>query len=490
MTAASNLTLAATSGDLAQTAGGALSASAVDDLSLSAGGALRLASEGKTVVRSGDDLDVYSSNAMRILSYSNAQFTSTDGDMLISAPNGTLTLDAANINLGAGGGGLISQEDVNIASIGSNVKIAAGQDFWVRAARNVDMAASNQYVAASGGDFSVSSVSSNVLLDAARDVAMTAGNDLVMAADRDINRFSARDILDAASNDIRFSASNDIVAAASRAFTATTAGGDIQLASGAALTATAASNVAIRSLQRHVEVEARSNMSLTAGGQLAMESAGAMEIDASAMTIKTASGNMVIGANETAKQVFQIGGVDVIEVFKTEYHSAGGESNVTNYTVKVNADFEIAGGVNSVGVNETILKVQDRAVHLSHNPDAEFPYDGPANNRSGIIVDGVPETWVMQGATASGIPAERFEKSFTWNTPSGDGTRRLGDGVVDNEAYWELRGGHLKLTHVDEATGAQVSFGFRIGNTKELELYKYDSSTGRTHRVSRFGRVF
>jgi hypothetical protein len=328
-------------------------------------------------------------------------------------------------------------------------------------------------------------------LSAAAAMGLTAGADIVMAAAGDIDRFSAMNIRDAASNDIRLTASNSIASTAAVDYSVTTLAGDVSLVSGKDAALTAAGRMVIGALASDIDIDAATGIDMRAGANMAVSAVSNMTLDASSLYINTGAGNLTLDANESAKQIFRIGGVDVIEVFKTSYYNANAESNATQYTVKINADFEIAGGVNSVGINQTTLNIEDKSIHLSHNPAAEFPYDGLlTNHRSGIIVDGVPESWVTAGQEAgTGIPSSRFEKSFTWNTPSGDGVRRLGDGTLENEAFWELRGGHLKLTHVDEATGEQVSFGFRIGDTKELELYKHDSTTNRTHRVARFGRV-
>ena len=453
-------------GDFIQYAGAQWTGVASSNIDMSAGGSvthlagadLTLESACNSYAKAGGSHALEAGGSMSFVSELGAQFTSTDGDLLLSAPNGTLTLEAAYINLGgSSGGGLVSQSDVGISSVGSNVNVDAGMGVTVDAGADIVMAASNAFSATASNDVAFRSLASNVNID--------AGNDVVLTAARDINRFSARDIGDSASNDFRVVAGNDA-------------------------SVTADSNVVLTTLSRDISLVSARNVGVTAGGDLLMSAATAMAVDADSMSLTSRAGNMVLGAGESNKQVFQIGGVDIIEVFKTEYYNANAESNATAYTVRVNADFEIQGGVNTIGVNQTVLQIEDKTIKLSHHPDDKFPFDGPLNSRSGIIVDGAPESWALAGEQAgTGIPLERFEKSFTWNTPGGDGVRSLGDGSIANEAFWELRGGHLKLTHVDEATGDQVSFGFRIGDSKELELYKYDSTTNRTHRCARFGRV-
>jgi hypothetical protein len=68
---------------------------------------------------------------------------------------------------------------------------------------------------------------------------------------------------------------------------------------------------------------------------------------------------------------------------------------------------------------------------------------------------------------------ERFEKSFLWKTPSTDGTRHLGTAAgLSNEAFWDVRGGSMRLTHVNPSTGGEVSFNMRINHRDELEFVR------------------
>jgi hypothetical protein len=490
--AASNVALTATQGTLSQTAGSNITAVAASNVAVTATQGDVTQAAGKHVstvagsniyATAGNDYSLYSSNSMLLVSKMAAQFTSSDGDLLISAPMGTLTLDAANINLGgSGAGGLVSQKDVNIGSINSNVNIGAGIDFVAHAARDVDVAASNEV--------RVSSVASDVLVDAGNDADVTAARDIVLAAGRDVNRFSARDIRDAASNDILFSASNDIRAAAVGRYSVETLADSLTLTSGKDASVTAASNVFVRAVGKNVDVESGSNVAVRAGVDFTLSAASNVTVGSKAMAFSTSGGNLTMSANESAKQIWQIGGQDVLELYKTQFYDSDAASNATPYKLVVRADLEIQGGINSVGINETFLNVENKNIHLAFDSNAQFPFDGPVNSGAGIVIDGVPESWVVGGEEAgTGFPASRYEKSFTWKTPTGDGTRNMGDASIANEPFWEVRGGHLKITHQEEASGQEVSFGFRVNDRKELEIYRQDTLTGKTHVVSRMGRV-
>jgi hypothetical protein len=127
----------------------------------------------------------------------------------------------------------------------------------------------------------------------------------------------------------------------------------------------------IGALASDIDIDAATGIDMRAGANMAVSAVSNMTLDASSLYINTGAGNLTLDANESAKQIFRIGGVDVIEVFKTSYYNANAESNVTQYTVKINADFEIVGGVNSVGINQTTLNIEDKSIHLSHNPVAD-----------------------------------------------------------------------------------------------------------------------
>ena len=67
----------------------------------------------------------------------------------------------------------------------------------------------------------------------------------------------------------------------------------------------------------------------------------------------------------------------------------------------------------------------------------------------------------------------RYIKSMMWN-PSTNGTLDLGGALkASTESFWEVRGGHLRLTHCKDASGLRkVSFVMRINDKDELEFVK------------------
>jgi hypothetical protein len=64
-----------------------------------------------------------------------------------------------------------------------------------------------------------------------------------------------------------------------------------------------------------------------------------------------------------------------------------------------------------------------------------------------------------------------YEKSLKWRSGPG------GSPSASNESYWDLRGGHVRLSAPATANRA-VSYGMRVNEREELEIYKLVSSAG------------
>jgi len=174
---------------------------------------------------------------------------------------------------------------------------------------------------------------------------------------------------------------------------------------------------------------------------------------------------------------------------------------VTGNEVRVRGDLLITGTLNTSNITTTDvvqanLKVNDKTIILASvgsNDSADgLPADGLAtNDKSGIVIDGFP-------GSASSNEWDMFRKSFLWNLGS-TGTLDLGTSNIGNESFWELQGGSFRITKkrnlgtVNSPNIVDVSFGFRINESDELELVKkfYNQTTSNYtfRRVSKFGRI-
>lgn len=166
--------------------------------------------------------------------------------------------------------------------------------------------------------------------------------------------------------------------------------------------------------------------------------------------------------------------------------NAGGAQAVeitSNYT-RIKNNLQIWGVVDSMSVTQTTLSVVDKTINLATASNGETIVDGNlTNDKAGLVITGLPS-----GETDSNL----YEKSFRWNNNIG-GVPLIGTAAFSNDAYWELKGGGLRITHTKPATGKEVGFGFRVNDFDELELYKkyWDTNTSAYlfKRIAKFGRT-
>lgn len=167
-----------------------------------------------------------------------------------------------------------------------------------------------------------------------------------------------------------------------------------------------------------------------------------------------------------------------------------GVMRVMRDKVVINTQLDVRGVVNSVSITETQLEVQDKSIRLAHAPEegggaASTTVDGPANSGAGITVSGLPE-----GVQASAEAERRYAKGVSWNygTTGVDGL--LTSSGMDGEAFWEIRGGSMRLSAV-KADGTKIAYGFRINHQDELEIVKrwVDGGNAFAARVAKFGRL-
>lgn len=159
-------------------------------------------------------------------------------------------------------------------------------------------------------------------------------------------------------------------------------------------------------------------------------------------------------------------------------------SNVDIYAplTTINGNFDISGVIN--GTTDAGLLVQDKVINLAFTSNlGSNLVDGVDNDGAGILVQGVPS-----GVDADSSQAALYEKSFKWNYNGG--MDHLGTPNVENESYWDLKGGAFRITH-NKQNGDDVAFSFRVNEFDELELVKKQkSNTGYEYkRIAKFGRT-
>ena len=160
--------------------------------------------------------------------------------------------------------------------------------------------------------------------------------------------------------------------------------------------------------------------------------------------------------------------------------------------VHIKGNLDIEGTWNSVSVNTEEIMVEDRRVVLgassnafgSNNDifDADYTSSG-----AGLEIFGVPTS----ADTYEGNNSNLWEKSLLWNHGNG-GIKEMGQWGDDNsiESFWELKGGSFRVTSV-KSNMDEISFGFRINSSDQLELHKI-KKTGQSvihTRIAKFGMV-
>jgi hypothetical protein len=146
--------------------------------------------------------------------------------------------------------------------------------------------------------------------------------------------------------------------------------------------------------------------------------------------------------------------------------------------VVLTGDLNIAGSLNAV--NRTVLNVEDKRVTLASASNGLV--DGTlTNDGAGVQVFGLPAN-VDPAESANPV----YEKSLAWRYGTSGVTALRSN--AQTESYWDIRGGHLRLTSYKTSDTA-VAYGFRINGTDELELVRYttDGNSVTSKRIARFG---
>jgi hypothetical protein len=266
-----------------------------------------------------------------------------------------------------------------------------------------------------------------------------------------------------------------------------------------------------------VDISATSNINLTptgafvatAGTTVNLTSTGATTINSSNTISMTAVNNNI---NLTgAALVTNFNDLDFAASNNIDFiiHASGPDPVVSigSNVLQVNGNLLITGEISTSNiVNTTVvqktLKVSDKIIKLANvgtGSNEVGPDDGlSTNHHSGLFIDGYPSELT---STSNLSMSNVYQKSILWNFGDGGaplGTMGLGTSNLDKEAYWNVEGGSLRLTHkkfTDSSSNAykEVAFGFRINESDELEIVKKFWSAGQSayvyKRVARFGKL-
>ena len=332
-----------------------------------------------------------------------------------------------------------------------------------------------------------------------------------------LNYTANQDMTLTAGDDIFIAAKNNVFVTASNKNISLSADSNVLVAANSNMTMVAHDNFSASALHKDMTFFAASNVAVTADSNITMVahdnfSASAMHKDmtffAASNVAVTANSNMTLVAHDNfsasalntdmtlyAKQHLDVTAETSVTMLTPSYDfkttSSGTPTlHMVNDLVQINGKLEIKGVINSLDVTETNLFIQDKLIHLAHDPNEDSINDGVANNEAGIKVDGRGKNPFNN----SNLTDPVFEKSIKWNNNSG-----IYNDTIDARSYWEVKGGGLAITNfnpVFNASGVadrskEVAFMFRINTNSELEFVKRTGVAGSYvyKTVARFGRT-
>lgn len=264
-----------------------------------------------------------------------------------------------------------------------------------------------------------------------------------------------------------------------------------------------ASNVLALESQGDMSMDAGSNMVVTVGSNADWSVADTLTFNASNLMFRAsnvdfetnslevqgddvkliANSNVLINAlmDSIIMQSGQEMGVNAGTVMNL---NAGNYVEVNTNYVRLNSHLEINGVIDST--SDIGLQVQDKVINLAFTSNlGSNLVDGPTNDGAGIVVQGVPD-----GFEATQSNVQFFEKSIKWKNAGG--MQHLGTANIENESYWDVRGGALRITH-NKTDGTELGFSLRVNQFDELELVKTvwnpDTSDYEYKRIAKFGRT-
>ena len=544
-----------TTGPITYSVQGTLSSAAQDDITQAASNSLLLSATLGTNILKMDNttksaywysqcnLVMGASNDIIESANSNIAFTASNGSFTVSAAKGSnwfsldktsmVTLNtASNINLGASNS-IIGRASSNFSLTtdvgkmtfvaGSNVSFTSQSNFSINTSSNfvvtslnniTETASKNIQLQATTGSYTVTAGYGTTYfnMDMITSTAtINTTSNITLGASNSINEFASKYItLTADSNSISLSANKGsnilFLDSATGNSTWATSAGDAIVYSSNNLIETAKTNMTLTASTGSVTLNAASggsvinmdavnNINTDVAGTYNLGSSNFVNIQANtAMALSTSSSNAYLKLNGNdgnltmnAKNnyIMNVDNVNTVQI----------SSNL----VKINANLQVAGVIDSINVTQQNLLVQDREIFLSYNSNSYATMlDGQdTNDLSGIVIQGKSKN--KDGVIMNSSDSNIYEKSFKWNYNTGVFNHQA-TGLA--ESYWEMKGGSFKLTKmnptafdaVDNHVTASnpVSFTFRINLNQELEIvksFKKTNGESSTAIVAKFGRM-
>ena len=473
--------------------------------------------------------DTFNQNANYLNYTANQDMVLTGGDdVFIAAYNNVfVTASNKNISLSADSNVLVAANSNMTLTAHDNFSASAlHKDMTLFAASNIDVTADSNMTLVAHDNFSASALHKDMTLFAASNIEVTADSNMTMVAHdnfsasalhKDMTMFAASNIEVTAGSNVSLIAHDKFFAAASNSDMTLFAASNVAVTADSNMTLVAHDNFSASAMHKDMTLFAASNIEVTADSNMTLVahdnfSASALHKDmtffAASNVEVTADSNVTLVAHDNfsasalntdmtlyAKQQLDVTAETSVTMLTPSYDfkttSSGTPTlHMVNDLVQINGKLEINGVINSIDVTETNLFVQDKLIHLAHDPNEDSVNDGVANNEAGIKIDGRGKNPFNN----SNLTDPVFEKSIKWNNNSG-----IYNDTLDARSYWEVKGGGLAITNFNptfDASGVtdrthEVAFMFRINTNSELEFVKRTGVAGSYvyKTVARFGRT-
>jgi uncharacterized protein (DUF2345 family) len=440
---------------------------------------------------------LYSSNDITVTT-SNDFIQYAENDTTITTHVGTLKLTTNDDN---------TYQSMN----NSNILVYASSNLTVGISNNINIeASSNIGINAKNKTLSIAARASNMLLtmDSATDNVTIYGSNAV------ILNTSNHLVIEATSNiDLKSTDGSYSLYAYSNAKFYTDASNLTfeMLKNGKIMNLYSASNINITA-SNTLNILAESNLVVITHSNAYFGSASNFTITTSNNGLFSASNNLTLSAsNDLTLEANTINfntradmALTALSNFKyyissSPFQASDAIFQITGSNVAVRGDLFITGSINTTQilqtvVTETTLTVNDKLIYLASvgsGPGVvsdSNPFDGVANDKAGIQVDGIPSTAANDDSSTWPL----WEKSIKWHY-NVDGLISVGTTHIEKEACWEFMGGGVRITKNSNMSGSmkKLSFTWRIGHNDELELVKtwWNGTDYVYKRIAKFGRV-
>jgi hypothetical protein len=502
-TAASNISSTATSGSVTTIAGANIVSTAASNFTATAtAGAMSNIAGTDFVVLAGNDASVSASNDMALTSgtsFSNV----AGGSYAVTAAQSVATTATAGSVTTIAGSSIVSTAASNVtttATAGAMSNIA-GTDFVVLAGAAASVSASN--------NLSLTSATGSLLQTAASNVTLTATNgSLSNIAGANVSTVAATNITSTATaGSVTTTAGSSVTTTAASNVTTTATAGSLSNVAGTDVSTVAGNNL-VSTAGNTATITSASNMTLTstAGSFTATSQTGMFLTSQSNVSISANGNGMSMVMDPTTSNIF-LTAPNGVNINGTLIGGTGGNSTQNNpygYTFNVNnsnvfsmdstgatlhGNLMVQGMIDTINIHETELWIQDKLINLATESNGAIVLDGAANDGGGMRVYGVP------ASDSNADPnTAKYMKSLLWHN-STNGVVALGGpkANVQTESFWEMKGGHFRLSHTKTNTGKYVSFALRVNDADECEMVKItcaDSNASPVFKViAKFGQT-